>query len=71
MQEVRLLRERQIEVCVLSGDRAPKVAEIARKLELPDLCWMAELTPEAKAQWLSGRNRDCTLYVGDGASGAD
>jgi Cu2+-exporting ATPase len=29
---------------------------------------MAELTPEAKAQWLRGRNRDDTLYVGDGAN---
>ncbi|MCB1277089.1 heavy metal translocating P-type ATPase metal-binding domain-containing protein [Prosthecobacter sp.] len=68
VQEVRHLHERRIEVCVLSGDRAAKVAEIAHKLELPDLCWMAELTPEAKAQWLRGRNRDDTLYVGDGAN---
>ncbi|MDP1592046.1 MAG: HAD-IC family P-type ATPase [Prosthecobacter sp.] len=66
--EVRHLRERQIEVCVLSGDRAPKVADIARKLELPESCWRAELTPEAKAQWLRERNRDDTLYVGDGAN---
>jgi Cu2+-exporting ATPase len=68
VQEVRHLRERQIEVCVLSGDRSRKVAEIARKLELPEACWRAELTPEAKAEWLKVRNHDDTLYVGDGAN---
>jgi len=68
VQEVRQLRERQIEVCVLSGDRARKVADIAHKLELPESCWQAELTPEAKASWLRERNRDDTLYVGDGAN---
>lgn len=68
VQEVRQLRARQIEVCVLSGDRTHKVADIARKLELPQSCWQAELTPEAKAAWLRERNRDDTLYVGDGAN---
>lgn len=68
VQEVRQLREQQVEVCVLSGDRSRKVEEIARKLELPAACWRAELTPEAKADWLKERNRDDTLYVGDGAN---
>lgn len=68
VQEVRQLRARHIEVCVLSGDRSRKVAEIAQKLELPESCWRAELTPEAKAAWLQERNRDDTLYVGDGAN---
>jgi Cu2+-exporting ATPase len=68
VQEVRHLHERQIEVCVLSGDRSRKVEEIARKLELPEACWRAELTPEAKAEWLRERNHDDTLYVGDGAN---
>jgi Cu2+-exporting ATPase len=68
VQEVRRLRGREIEVCVLSGDRSGKVAEIARKLGLPEACWRAELTPEAKAQWLRERNHDDTLYVGDGAN---
>ena len=68
VQEVRQLRERRIEVCVLSGDRTRKVADIAHKLELPESCWQAELTPEAKASWLRERNRDDTLYVGDGAN---
>lgn len=68
VQEVRQLRGRHIEVCVLSGDRARKVADIAHKLELPESCWRAELTPEAKAAWLRERNQDDTLYVGDGAN---
>lgn len=68
VQEVRRLRGRGIEVCVLSGDRSGKVAEIARKLGLPEACWRAELTPEAKAEWLRERNHDDTLYVGDGAN---
>lgn len=68
VQEARHLRELGIEVCVLSGDRAYKVAQIARKLEVPDGCWKAELTPEAKAEWLRVRNQDDTLYVGDGAN---
>jgi len=68
VQEVRQLRARRIEVCVLSGDRTRKVADIAHKLELPESCWQAELTPEAKASWLRERNRDDTLYVGDGAN---
>ncbi len=68
VQEIQRLRGRQIEVCVLSGDRSHKVAEIARKLALPESCWKAELTPEAKAEWLRERNRDDTLYVGDGAN---
>jgi len=68
VQEVRQLHERDVQVCVLSGDRERKVEEIARKLELPESCWKAELTPEAKAEWLRERNRDDTLYVGDGAN---
>lgn len=68
VQEVRHLRGRDIEVCVLSGDRSRKVEEIARKLELSAACWRAELTPEAKAEWLRERNHDDTLYVGDGAN---
>lgn len=68
VQEVKHLRECGIEVCVLSGDRAAKVAAVAHRLELPEACWQAELTPEAKAEWLRQRPHDGTLYVGDGAN---
>lgn len=68
VEEVGRLRERGIEVCVLSGDRAGKVADVARRLDLSRACWQAELTPEEKAEWLRERNRDDTLYVGDGAN---
>lgn len=68
VQEVAELRRRHLEVCVLSGDRERKVALIARKLGLPRPCWRAELTPEAKAEWLREHDQDDTLYVGDGAN---
>lgn len=68
VQEVEELKRRDITVCVLSGDRLRKVADIARKLGLPPECWQAELTPEAKAEWLKDHNEDDTLYVGDGAN---
>ena len=68
VQEVGELKRRGMAVCVLSGDRLRKVADIARKLGLPPQCWQAELTPEGKAEWLKQHNEDDTLYVGDGAN---
>lgn len=68
VEEVHTLRQRGLAVHILSGDREPKVAHIAAQLGLVRKDWEAGLTPEQKAAWVRDRDRDDTLYIGDGAN---
>ncbi len=68
VDEVRTLKQRGLSVHILSGDREAKVAHIAAQLGLSRDDWEAGLTPEQKASWVTQRNRDDTLYIGDGAN---
>lgn len=68
VEEVRALETRGLEVHILSGDRATKVAHIANQLKLAKDRWHAGMTPEEKASWVSEVDQDDTLYIGDGAN---
>ncbi len=68
VEEVRALARRGLAVHVLSGDREAKVARIAQRLGLPPGQWQAGMTPEQKAEWVAQRDRQDTLYIGDGAN---
>lgn len=66
--EVNSLRQRALDVQILSGDRAAKVAHIALQLGLDQTHWQAALTPEQKAAWIQEHGPHDTLYIGDGAN---
>lgn len=66
--EVRALAARGLRVSILSGDREPKVADIAAKLGLARDQWHHSLTPDDKAAWITSHDPLGTLYIGDGAN---
>jgi P-type Cu2+ transporter len=66
--EVRALAARGLRVSILSGDREPKVADIAAQLGLARDQWHHSLTPDEKAAWISAHDAQGTLYIGDGAN---
>jgi Cu2+-exporting ATPase len=55
-------------VGILSGDRAEKVAGMARELGLPAEMALGGLSPQAKADWLKANGAEETLMLGDGAN---
>jgi len=65
---VDTLRRLGLRIALLSGDRASKVAHVARSLDIPDDLWRAELDPAGKLAWLEDHGPDRTLYLGDGAN---
>jgi Cu2+-exporting ATPase len=66
--EVRALAARGLRVSILSGDREPKVADIAAQLGLMRDQWHHSLTPDDKAAWITSHDPQGTLYIGDGAN---
>jgi len=64
--EVAALARRGLNVVVLSGDRAEKVATLMSELGLPLDNGYAELSPHEKADWFS--QNDDALMLGDGAN---
>jgi Cu2+-exporting ATPase len=66
--EVRALTARGLRIRILSGDREPKVADIAAQLGLDRDQWHHSLTPEQKAEWIAAHDPQGTLYIGDGAN---
>jgi Cu2+-exporting ATPase len=66
--EVRALAARGLRVSILSGDREPKVADIAAQLGLGRDQWHHSLTPDDKAAWITSHDPQGTLYIGDGAN---
>lgn len=67
-EEIQALQGRGLEVYVLSGDRAPKVAAMAHRLGLPADHCLAELSPQQKAERVRQLDAHDTLYLGDGAN---
>ncbi len=53
--ELDALRARALDITILSGDRPEKVAAFAAPLGLSATEALGGLTPQAKAEWLSGR----------------
>ncbi len=66
--EVHALGKRGLHISILSGDREPKVADIAAQLGLPRDQWHHSLTPDEKAAWITAHDPHGTLYIGDGAN---
>lgn len=61
--------QRGLRCFILSGDRAHKVKAMARQLKLPEAAALAELSPEAKADWVRCEKRNGgVLMIGDGAN---
>lgn len=66
--ELAALGARGLTVGILSGDRAEKVAGMARELGLPAEMALGGLSPQAKADWLKANGAEETLMLGDGAN---
>lgn len=62
------LRERHLELHLLSGDRRAKVEATAAMLGIGEGKWQAQMTPDEKARRVAELNDRDTLYIGDGAN---
>jgi len=67
-EEMAALRKRGCEIFLLSGDRRGKVDAMAARLALPVENCHAEMTPQAKADWVVANDQRDTLLIGDGAN---
>lgn len=68
VEEAQALRQKGLQVSILSGDRRQKVEGIAEQLGLAATHWQAEMSPEEKADWVRRHDAEDTLYIGDGAN---
>ena len=65
------LRERNINIEILSGDHQDAVSEFARSVGLPESAAHGGLSPEEKVQWVKARSSShVTMMVGDGFNDA-
>ena len=65
------LRERNINIEILSGDHQNAVSEFARSVGLPESAAHGGLSPEEKVQWVKARSSShVTMMVGDGFNDA-
>jgi Cu2+-exporting ATPase len=67
-EEIAALRSLGKQVYILSGDRAGKVATMARRLGLPEDQCRGEMSPGDKAEWVRAMDDRDTLMIGDGAN---
>ena len=68
---ISAMRERNINVEILSGDHQQAVSEFARSVGLPESSAHGGLSPEEKVQWVQARSSShVTMMVGDGFNDA-
>ncbi len=68
---ITAMRERNINVEILSGDHQHAVSEFARSVGLPESAAHGGLSPEEKVQWVQARSSShVTMMVGDGFNDA-
>ena len=68
---IAAMRERNINVEILSGDHQQAVSEFARSVGLPESAAHGGLSPEEKVQWVQARSSShVTMMVGDGFNDA-
>ena len=68
---IAAMRERNINVEILSGDHQEAVSEFARSVGLPESAAHGGLSPEEKVQWVQARSSShVTMMVGDGFNDA-
>ena len=71
MELITAMRERNINVEILSGDHQQAVSEFARSVGLPESAAHGGLSPEEKVQWVQARSSShVTMMVGDGFNDA-
>lgn len=66
--ELAALRQRGLQIAILSGDSPQKVARSARELNLPEGQALGGLSPAEKATWISTHAPDDALMLGDGVN---
>lgn len=66
--ELERLGKMGFSVHILSGDHRAKVQGLARQLGLPDQAALGEQSPADKAAWITAKDRQDTLMLGDGAN---
>ena len=65
------LKERNVNIEILSGDHQNAVSEFARSVGLPESSAHGGLSPEEKVQWVKARSSShVTMMVGDGFNDA-
>ena len=68
---ITALRDRNINIEILSGDHQNAVSEFARSVGLPESSAHGGLSPEEKVQWVKARSSShVTMMVGDGFNDA-
>ncbi len=69
IQQLRQLAKQGFQLCILSGDPdQERVAATATRLGIQAGDVHADLSPEAKAEFISDNGSDSTLFVGDGGN---
>lgn len=68
VEEMAALHDRGGAIHILSGDRRAKVDAMADRVGLAREHCHAEMSPQAKADWLREADDRDTLYLGDGAN---
>ena len=66
--EIAALTAAGYSIHILSGDSGEKVSALAAGLALPPAHALGDLTPQAKADWLTTHAPDDALMLGDGAN---
>lgn len=62
------LRDRGLNIAILSGDAPERVDSIARQLKIPSDATGARCSPEEKAKWIERNAPESALMLGDGAN---
>ena len=66
--EIAFLSSLGLDLWMLSGDSKARVGKLARLLSWPRGRAIGEMTPDAKANWISSHRPDRFLVIGDGAN---
>ncbi len=65
---IAALRDRELDIAILSGDAPERVDSIAQQLEIPSDATGAHCSPEEKAEWIERNAPKSALMLGDGAN---
>ena len=65
---IATLRDRGLNIAILSGDAPERVDIIAQQLQIPADATRARCSPEEKAEWIEHNAPESALMLGDGAN---
>jgi len=69
-EEIAALKQRGLDVRLMSGDRPERVQAAARHLGLPEACAQGGMTPSDKAAAVAAVDASDTMMIGDGLNDA-